>query len=504
MFMYAFSLLIAGQFIRLSEVVVVEERDSIARIRDSVESPDLRNVLYLQPSSMFRELGNRFVFSIRGLEDKQNTLMLEGISLNNPVWGYIPSSILIPDLLSDIAIYPDDYSANVGLSRGAGFSMQAGMYGRGGFSFHGNNYGVAYVYDENRYPYCDPFGRCYTRENNFAKTFNGFIRGNRGFLFAFDSRLGMPMRGYGAEGNDREEYSGAVFRWGRLEGMTQMYRYNDEKPLISGRIDYGIGSFNLDWEGWDGHHRVGAHFHIHRKNLDIIAGFLYGNSGNLYPRYRFSLVAGKNFYVSVNLKDRIPSFSELYFDGAMAKGNPDLSPEYFNTLQAGWNGGLGPFWVRGDVFSSIIVHPIFWKPGYQYWRPENGKYLLLYGLELLMRSDYMGFTFSLVKNRLDGNSVLPYRPEVVSSVFFVMPFGEFNWRVEGMYYGERPVYFSPESGKLPPILMLNMAMEMPFWRGRLQFYLNNLLNRNWEFISGYPTEPFSVVVRFVYNMEEGK
>ncbi|GEM_PF-1289167 len=488
--------LLADGVIRLDEVVVSAQRDSVVIVADSVHSTDLRQSLLLQPSSMLRELGNRYVFSVRGLEDRQNTLYLEGVNLDNPVWGYSPTNVIYPALVSTFAIHPSDYSASLRLRDNPFLSVEAGTYGRGGVAFSKGSWGLGFLSDDNAYPYTDPFGRLYVRKNNYERVFNAFYRGDEVFFFTYAAGMGMPMRGYGEEGDDREVYGGVLIRAGRLRGSVQYYRYNEEVPALSYRLNYS-GNPLLGMEGWGRRGRIHGAMEGDVLGWDALAGLSVSFDVSFLPLYRFQKVWGSGIpYVEVVIKDRLPSLSELYFEGPLATGNPDLSPEHFATIEAGFNGNLDEWWIKGDLFLTGVISPIFWTPTDSIWMPDNGDYLVLGGVELMGRSRYLGFSFSWIRNRLNGNMVLPYRPQVIYSFYFRIPLDAMEIRMDGTYYGSRPTYFSPSSQQLPPILLFNMHLLFNLDYGTFFVHLNNLLNRNWEFISGYPTEPFSVVVGF--------
>ncbi len=485
--------LLTGDVVRLSEVVVSAQRDSIVLTGDSVNSTDLRQSMLLQPSSMLRELGNRYVLSIRGLEDRHNTLYLEGVVLDNPVWGYAFANLVYPALLSQFSIHPSDYSASLFLRRGGFVSLEAGTYGRLGLAYSSGVWGWGFLSDDNAYPYEDPFGRRYIRRNNYERIFNAFYRGGDLFLFAYGGSMGMPLRGYGGEGDDREYQGGLLFRKKALSGAFYYYRYNGETPVLSYRVSHSPGGL----EGWGRRGRIYGTVGRSFSGWEVLGGVSVSFDGSFLPLYRLHGVRERGvFYWELLIRNRLPNLSELYFEGPLARGNPDLIPEHFISLESGINGSAEGWWVKGDLFLTGVVLPIFWEPSDSVWMPRNGDYLMLGGLEFLARSRYLGFSFSWVLNRLNGSMILPYRPQVICSFYFRIPLESFEIRMDGTYYGSRPTYFSPSSRHLPPALFVNMHLAFHLDYGTLFVHLSNLMNKNWELISGYPTEPFSVSVVF--------
>jgi iron complex outermembrane receptor protein len=132
----------------------------------------------------------------------------------------------------------------------------------------------------------------------------------------------------------------------------------------------------------------------HRTNVSIFAeqnlyigrwsasaGILMNNNShtarkmNIFPGMDVACMFGRIFkaYVSANRAMRLPTFTDLYYHGAMNLGNPNLKPEYCTEYETGiksadnwWNTCLNYFYRRtSDAIDWI------WLENEQKWHTEN-------------------------------------------------------------------------------------------------------------------------------------
>ncbi len=469
----------------LKEVVVEAKRDSI--LLENVHlTKDMRNSLRRFSSSMFRELGNRFVFSIRGLEDKQNQGYLEGINMNHPVWGYIPTNAIVEHLVEEVRIAPNAYSYELYLSEKRVLGFQVGSFGRKGIFVNTNIekswIGMEVQKDENTYPYKDRFGRLYVRRNNHLYRNTFYFKSGSTFLLAYSSDIGMPRRGYGSEGSDKESYQGIMLSVRSFKLHAFRYRYNLYPYMYALWTSLSVGSFLSELEL----HREYFKLSFMRNGLGL--AFM---KGRILPRYELRMYRTKQgFFMEMVFKNRLPNFSELYYRSSFAEGNPSLESEYLNTINLGYMNSK----MKLGVFYTLMINPILWLPDKDVWKAQNRRYLILYGVEGNLDLEHVSIGFAYVRNSLDGKMVLPYRPNFIANASFKFKSVFLENELEIAYYHERPSYYNEDSYRMEPILLINywISYEGSFF---LRIGLKNLLNESWEFIEGYPTEPFSLDVK---------
>jgi iron complex outermembrane receptor protein len=89
-------------------------------------------------------------------------------------------------------------------------------------------------------------------------------------------------------------------------------------------------------------------------------------------------------YTSASRNYRIPTFNDLYWKGAGAKGNPDLKSELSLTSEVGFNYSTDTplaFSVQGDVFMNNVDNWVQWAQTKGEWSPRNIKNVWSRGLE---------------------------------------------------------------------------------------------------------------------------
>ena len=93
-------------------------------------------------------------------------------------------------------------------------------------------------------------------------------------------------------------------------------------------------------------------------------------TGGLYLSRNFSV---SNIYISANSAVRLPTFTDLYYQGPSNVGNPDLQPEKSMTFEAGYKYLTSDFQTHFSVFYRKGEHTIDWvrKNLTDKWKSEN-------------------------------------------------------------------------------------------------------------------------------------
>ncbi|MEO0197238.1 MAG: hypothetical protein ABIL78_04940 [candidate division WOR-3 bacterium] len=469
----------------LDTIFVIDSFKIFYKFDSVYKFSEFREIYRTKSNIIFRELSNRIVISIRGLEDKQNEIYLNNIKLNNPIWGFFYANALPINLIGSSNAILNDYRINLELSKNKEFGIFVGSYGKSSFYIKNGKLGFERTYNENNYKYWDSFNREYFRKNNFEDKFGGFFNFNNLQVIFYNSKFGMPLRGYGNEGNDFEIYKGIITAYKKFSLQYQYYQYNYGKPYESYFINllYFEAIFsNME----DIHYRYLLKLPI--KNFGFFS-IIY-DEGILRYDYKFSKVFVLSpFSFEVLIKRRLPNFSELYYKSNYAIGNKFLSPENFYSFQLNIKDDIG-------FFLTYIQNPILWFPSENYWQSQNKNYLLLYGFELNINNKFFNFSLSYIKNKLSYNMVLPYRPNLTFSLIINYYFSSFlKDQLIFTYYSKRVSYYYPSSEYLPPILIIDYYKFFDFEKFFIYIYFKNLLNKSYEFIKGYPMESFSINIK---------
>jgi iron complex outermembrane receptor protein len=136
------------------------------------------------------------------------------------------------------------------------------------------------------------------------------------------------------------------------------------------------------------------------KNYNAGAGinFLYNSQYKLYTSGGFYLSHsqnGWNKYFSVNSAVRIPTFTDLYYQGPSNIGNPDLKPERSYTYEGGIKYKKSGFFVQTSFFFRQGIHTIDWVKvdPEDKWQPQNLTRLNTYGIEFYIKKKFMNNNF---------------------------------------------------------------------------------------------------------------
>ncbi len=121
--------------------------------------------------------------------------------------------------------------------------------------------------------------------------------------------------------------------------------------------------------------------------------FLYNNQYKLLSSGGFYLnhtKKGFTKYLSLNSAVRIPTYTDLYYQGPSNIGNPDLKPERAYTYETGLKFTHKGLFISSSLFYRQGINTIDWVKSHpsDKWQPKNLTDLNTYGIELFLRKTY--------------------------------------------------------------------------------------------------------------------
>jgi outer membrane cobalamin receptor len=100
----------------------------------------------------------------------------------------------------------------------------------------------------------------------------------------------------------------------------------------------------------------------------------------------FQIKKGVKLTASLSRNYNLPTFNDLYWSDAFARGNPDLKPETSWSSELGVqlekNSGGRHWSARLNAFSNLVDNWILWAPKGQVWSPQNKRKVWARGLEV--------------------------------------------------------------------------------------------------------------------------
>ena len=491
---------------------------------------DLKEFLATRRGVFFRNYGNLYSLSLRGVPVEETSILLEGIALNLPQSGYF-----------DLTLLPDALLGKVDLVRGASSVVGPGCIG-GAINFRFSNSQVPNLYLEggsfnrrriafiggkrlgdgqlqmglssfsilNNYPY-KVNSDIKVRENSSIYRLGGILRylfpQTSIFLLVSKTKVGIPGSiGFPTNDAEREDEL-SVF------GLTQQF----------GELFFNLNVLNHFMKyrnsSCDSHLNRRLGFEIHSENFSLFLKREEVNSSKIGRRERnygsFSLflrgsfngikttsVVREDFYsgtgfvlqydggirveknniegiLSFSKSFRPPTFNELYWSDEWAVGNPNLKPVYAFEFNIGVSYS-GPFKMEGVLFIRKVDDEIVWLPDGLKWKPLNLNKVHYRGFEGFISGGPLKGEITLLSAKSGGESLV-YRPSIFGNIRWE---NEFLW-IEIQHIGKRP---SRPSGPkyLPPVYLLNQGVRIRFGKFFMFFSVFNLLNKNYEYIEGYP------------------
>lgn len=210
--------------------------------------------------------------------------------------------------------------------------------------------------------------------------------------------------------------------------------------------------------------------------------------------------------VSVGNSFSSPTFNDMYW---VPGGNPDLEPE--TTTKAMYL----ITWENKDSFLDLKIRHvdsqnlIVWIPDDNYWSPKNissssRSSISLSGEMYISQINFSGHLNRLWTRDQFYNKPLRYAPEWSGAFKIQRSLGHVNMGLSGRYTGKRiAMYDYPEditlSSHFIPSFFVSRSYEIKKHTVELQFSTDNLFDKNFETIAGYPEPKRSVYLNININ-----
>ncbi len=521
--------------ITLEDIIVTARRDSLlSRVKEVKPdfSRDLSQELRESGCISIRTYAGIASFGIRGSGTEENTLLLEGIKIENPI-SYA-NLIHIPNaFLRRIAIFPSGASSYFG-SNGIGGVLSFNLrrkpyiyYSYGSFSTHEAGFvlsknfynaslifGTDILYSKNNYTYRDEFERTYTWRNaDISKgSFYTLARLNNIKYVNFTSYMDTGSPGIiGSELlntriKDLMELNGLVYKNEyvrvKLSGAHFYNHYiskdfNTDDTHASGDISINLKSVSKKsfWASYSYQYakstRIGQ-----RKRHILKAGYIFSQWKYYTGAFRIEELIGHkpvilmdlsfirdNFSISASRNFRMPTMNELYWpEELFARGNVALKNEYGYDVECGYR--LEQF--KGFIYARIIENYISWINNKGVYEPTNLERVYVYGFDLYYKFHIKSLMFLLeasLNRSLYRGYQLQYRPlaKVVGSIKYR------GAGLEWIYISPRPEITGP-TRYMKAVILFNALYKRAYKKLMFGIMLNNIFDVSYQSVRGYPTK----------------
>ncbi len=216
---------------------------------------------------------------------------------------------------------------------------------------------------------------------------------------------------------------------------------------------------------------------------------LFAAGGN----YAFSELYTIKLNVSSNF--RIPSFNDLYWQGA---GNPDLKPESSKQLEIGNEFKFRNFRITATFFATKIRDMIRWIPGTGgIFAPENTNKVSILGGEILLNANKkigkhhfeMNGTYAYTNSENEElGKQLIYVPYHKATASLSYSFGKFSTNLQYLFVGQ--VFTQSDNNplkRMPLYHLSNIGFDYGFGKKNLYgfgFNIQNIGNVNYQNVEG--------------------
>ncbi|NPA80575.1 MAG: hypothetical protein GXO29_05975 [Thermotogae bacterium] len=469
-------------------VEVEEDVPPIWYAEDSMKAAEAWEALYSFPGLIgysYGSFADMSGVSVKGGHPKGTAVYLEGLLINQPQGGYADLSDISTFLFSRAEVWE-------------GGTTPYSIYG---------NLNFKYVPDTSGYV-------CVGSE--------GSLRGGAK-LGGLGVDAGRATRGKGvllyAEGFWTGKYGKIDVRIARkrTSGMDDFPSTSGLQEDLRVAAATPVGSILLlsrEWEDWTGRyvHRnfrlsrnvsvrgllvglalegvkstnVGSHLRpILSVGKDAAVGNLYISGGIWTDTRRLGYSAAVGFrkdkaYAQLLLSNRIPSFDELFWEGYMARGNPDLRNEKSFGGSVGWISDI----LKLDLFYRRMYDLIEWEPVRGIWMPKNVPGGRVWGWSLGLRYGWLSLKYDRLWAYDDEGHRLIYRPRNTYHVRLSPSLGPVSLALEGTYIDPR---FTNRANTRFVNYVLLIEPSLAYSLGRLSVVVSvfNLLNGRYEFVEGY-------------------
>ncbi len=232
------------------------------------------------------------------------------------------------------------------------------------------------------------------------------------------------------------------------------------------------------------------------KNLSNESGLRFDRESNKFSSWTWqsgfqyqmkggsvSLMGGNGF--------RYPTFNDLYWQPG---GNPSLLPETTNWVRIHWDAGIKDHRVSIRASSKHSKNLIQWVPGDNFWQPQNIAKTRRNTLTITMDGELFKpirysthFSYNNSKD-LNENKPLRYAPDILGAFSLESESLPVNGWIQSQYVGKRITMYSwPKDVTMAPYFILSGGFNWsPTLRITILFSIENMLNKNYMTVNGYP------------------
>lgn len=220
--------------------------------------------------------------------------------------------------------------------------------------------------------------------------------------------------------------------------------------------------------------------------------------------YKLSFNASRNY--------RIPTFNDLYWQGAGAVGNPDIIPETSLQAEIGQELILKNFAANARVFFISTDDLILWQPNSQnIWSPQNLNQSIHYGTEIDTSYKYdfedhsisseVRYSYTIAENADTGNQ-LAYVPKQQVAMSLGYQYKYFTTNVQGSYT-DRVFVTGDESQQIPGYFVLDARLSTQLLNKKdhkmhLGITLKNALNKEYLTVRSRPNPGRNFLIQTTY------
>ncbi len=238
---------------------------------------------------------------------------------------------------------------------------------------------------------------------------------------------------------------------------------------------------------------------------------------------KIKIIENLHFRTLISKNYRLPSFNDLYWQDAYAKGNPDLKSETGFSKEAGFifdkKIKTGEFYFTLTAYDNNISNLIILIPEENVYSPKNIRKVQARGLETGIKYSYSGkkyfFEFSTFAsytkstNKETVSEELTGKQLVYIPVYKIGSLMKFRYKTYGIIFtkpftGKR-FYTADNNKNLPAFTLGNITTSKDFkfstYKIKMAFSINNIWNTTYQLTEWYPMPGinFNINISFIIN-----
>ena len=236
-------------------------------------------------------------------------------------------------------------------------------------------------------------------------------------------------------------------------------------------------------------------------NIKTAASLNYNSKFNFFYTFSFENALKLNnsrIYLSVNQGMRLPTFTDLYYQGPSNYGNKDLKPEKNTNFETGINFSNSIFNFDADAFYRIGKNTIDWVKEIETdkWTPMNYTELNTFGVEfsskvrlntILKQLKYFALNYTFLHQTKNTGTyiskyVLDYPIHSLSIALVAVPTKNLTLSTSFLYKKRNGSLFLPndfgviEEIFFPTNILLNSKLEYKYKTAKFFVSADNILN----------------------------